>query len=735
MKKKLLSWLLILCLVVTLLPLTEQNASAATYTQSQITSKLNSMINGTSYGGKYKTGKTYGYQDCFEFARVVFNNIFGHTLNQLNYHGKYYYGNSNGTIKLVGRCYRSHTNYHCSCGGVDIATSSAKKKTTVLNSSNVKALIKKMQAGDLIQGVGTNGDCGYGSGRHQHTAIVYSVNKSKYTVRLYDANGNADNKIKLRTLSVSDLMNTNFGHCVSVYRSNKAVTAVSSSITLKAANSASSGKTVLSWSSYSGASKYYVYRKKGKSGIYSRIASTSSRSMTDTSAVNGGVYYYYVKAVSKSGKALKTSSAVCRTCDLARPTITGISNVASSGAITLSIKGVANANKYKIYRATSKNGTYSCIYNISRSKADKGGETVSFINAGATPGKTYYYKVRAVTTTNSSADSAASGYAYRTRDLARPVVSARTQSDGKIVLSWGKVSYADKYDIYRAVKGGTYSKLTTVTGTSYTDTRSLKDGTTYYYRVKAIDNSNSAATSANSITVIQKYENKVIGLVSEATYKAKYANSSLYSATPYYRYRTRSMQTTTSTSSSLSGWTLISKETGYKYGSWTTTKPSTSYESKSAYYYYTYVCDCKRLYWKSTKSDTCPNCKAKMRNLLKVYSSKNPASYYKKDTDGSYFTPKVIDKSNPGKFGTIYYMTYKGSSISKFTSTSKKNTSFLWPSSSLKQTVYRTKTPTTVYKYQKWGDWSSWSGWTSKYKENTNVEQRDTTVQYYILKK
>lgn len=734
MRKKILSLLIALCLLVTIFPINTQEVNAATYTQSQIKTKLQGMINGTSYGGKYKKGRNY--TNCFSFAKIIFKNLYGQSINNLNYHGKYYYANTSKTIKLVGRCYVNNLKYPCECGGRDIATSDAKKKTTTLNNTNLKNLIKKMQSGDLLQGVGVNGtNEKNGNGKHQHTAIVYSVNKSNYTVTIYDANGLADGVIRLRTLTISNLKDGNFGHCISVYRSNKASTTTSWQSSLKAKNYASSGKTVLSWNSYSGASKYYVYRRKASSKKYTRIATTKSKTYVDKKATNGTYYYYYVKAISKSGKTLKTSSKISRTCDLARPTFKSITCIPSNGAIKVSFKGVKNANRYKIYRATGKKGKYSCIYTIKRKKADKGGESLYFINKNTTPGKTYYYKIRAVTTKNVGANSAISKYCYRTRDLARPVVKAKTRSDGKIVLSWKKIKHADKYYVYRAVKGGKYSKIATITGTSYTNTKSLKNGKTYYYKVKAIDKSNSAAASSASIAVSKKYTNKIIGFVSASTYKSKYKNSKKYSAKPYYRYKTRSVKTTTSTSSYLSGWSLVSKTTSYNYGSWTTTKPSTNYESKSVYYYYAYVCKCRKLYWKSSKSDICSNCNTNMNNLLKIYTSNNPASYYKKDTDGSYFTPKTLDKSNPGKLGTIYYMTYNGNSISKFISTSNKNTSFLWPSSSLKATIYRTKTPKTIYKYQKYSNWSSWSSWTSKYKSNSNYVKRDTTVKYYIVKK
>lgn len=734
MRKKILSLLIALCLLVTIFPINLQEASAATTPKKIYSSDVNNRIKELqTLNGNYFTKNNkpcvkesgHGCSNC-NVTNVLANNS---TIRNLIYKHKgsknvssysnlpiHYYGSYKFTLGSSCVGFANFAEWYIFSNKTsDKVNTKAIKTSIYYNYTNMKKYVKPGDVLRLSKG---------------HSAIVISVGKSG--VKVINCNLNSSGA-KIST----EILYYNAWNCnVGISRASNYVTSSTTSwqSSLKAKNYASSGKTVLSWNSYSGASKYYVYRRKASSKRYTKIATTKSKTYVDKTATNGTYYYYYVKAVSKSGKTLKISSKISRTCDLARPLLKSITCIPSSGAIKISFKGVKNANRYKIYRATSKNGKYSCIYTIKRKKTDKGGESLSFTNKSTTPGKTYYYKIRAVTSKNIGADSATK-YCYRTRDLARPVVKAKTRSDGKIVLSWGKIKYADKYYVYRAVKGGKYSKIATVTSTSYTNSTSLKNGTTYYYKVKAIDSNKSAANSATSVAVSKKYENKVIGFVSESTYKSKYKNSKKYSAKPYYRYKTRSVQTTTSTSSSLSGWTLISKSTNYKYGSWTTTKPSSNYESKSVYYYYAYVCNCRKMYWKSSNSDTCSNCNTKMTNILKVYSSNNPSLYYKKDTDGSYFTPKTLDKSNPGKLGTIYYMTYNGNSISKFISTSSKNTSFLWPSSSLRTIVYRTKTPTTIYKYQKYGSWSNWSNWTSTYKANSTTQKRDTTTKYYILKK
>ena len=82
-----------------------------------------------------------------------------------------------------------------------------------------------------------------------------------------------------------------------------------------------------------------------------------------------------------------------------------------------------------------------------------------------------------------------------------PVVTASNDADtGKIVLTWPKVTGAAKYEIYRATsKTGTYSRRSTITKTTYTNTNA-EAGKTYYYKVKAIKSgANSAYSTVDKI--------------------------------------------------------------------------------------------------------------------------------------------------------------------------------------------------------------------------------------------
>ena len=79
---------------------------------------------------------------------------------------------------------------------------------------------------------------------------------------------------------------------------------------------------------------------------------------------------------------------------------------------------------------------------------------------------------------------------YSTCVLAKPVVTVTLNTSGKPVLSWNKVDGAVKYEVYRATSStGTYTKLTTITGTKLTNTSAVV-GTTYYYKVRAVSGEN-----------------------------------------------------------------------------------------------------------------------------------------------------------------------------------------------------------------------------------------------------
>ena len=158
----------------------------------------------------------------------------------------------------------------------------------------------------------------------------------------------------------------------------------------------STGKPYIKWAAVAGASKYEVYRSGSKDGTYTLLGTTTATNYTDNKANAGYTYYYKVKAVSKvsSGANSYYSVVIGATCHCARPSV---KITTSNGSPGLSWNAVAGASQYEVYRATSKNGSYTKMFTTSN---------LSYTNTSAKAGTTYYYKVKAVSKVKSTANSA-----------------------------------------------------------------------------------------------------------------------------------------------------------------------------------------------------------------------------------------------------------------------------------------------------------------------------------------
>ncbi len=213
---------------------------------------------------------------------------------------------------------------------------------------------------------------------------------------------------------------------------------------------------------------------------------------------------------------------------LEAPAVNG-SNVASSGKIKLTWNAVENAEKYVVYRSTSKTGTYSKMYTTSKT---------SYTNTNAKPGKYYYYYVVAVDANGVVSEK--SNIAGRTCDYARPAVTAsNVASTGKVKLTWSAVEGATSYKVYRSTKeNGTYTLMKTVKdgATTYTNTNAVA-GKKYYYKVRAYG-ANSSATSAYSVVDARTCDlPRPVVKITTSSGKPKLSWEKVTGATSYKVYR------------------------------------------------------------------------------------------------------------------------------------------------------------------------------------------------------
>ena len=155
-----------------------------------------------------------------------------------------------------------------------------------------------------------------------------------------------------------------------------------------------SGKPYIYWSAVDGANRYYVYRSTTKDGTYSFLGSTAKLNYTDSKADAGTTYYYKVKAGIVNGVKSNSSAAVTITCRCAKPVVK--ITLTQKGDPKLTWSAVTGASQYEVYRATSKNGTYTKMFTTSN---------LSYTNTSAKAGTTYYYKVKAISKVKSVANS------------------------------------------------------------------------------------------------------------------------------------------------------------------------------------------------------------------------------------------------------------------------------------------------------------------------------------------
>ena len=290
-------------------------------------------------------------------------------------------------------------------------------------------------------------------------------------------------------------------------------------------NSATSGKPVLTWNAVYGATSYRIYRSTSKGSGYSLLGTTTATSYTNTGAKAGTTYYYRVKACNDAGLSpysnIVSGQVKTVTPKPAAPVVK-IGNSASSGKPMLTWNAVSGATSYKVYRATSQNGTYSLLGTVT---------ATSYTNTGAKAGTTYYYKVKAV---NSAGESAYSNIVSG-RATVTTLTMGHSSTSGKPQLTWKAVSGATSYKVYRATtKNGAYSVINTTKARTYTNTGAAL-GTTYYYKVEAL---NAAGKSMGFSAVVDGKVAPVLAVgYSSVSGKPQLTWKAVPGATEYQVYR------------------------------------------------------------------------------------------------------------------------------------------------------------------------------------------------------
>ena len=302
-----------------------------------------------------------------------------------------------------------------------------------------------------------------------------------------------------------------------------------------------------------------------------------------------------------------------------------------------------------------------------------------------------------------------------------------TTSAGHPKLSWNAVPGASKYWIYRSTDGKNFKYYDSTTKTSYTN-NSTTIGTTYYYKVKAVDSS-GATTDYSTVKSIKCTPAAPSLRISRVNGKPKLSWDAVNSATKYWIYRStdgknfKYYDSTTKTSYTNSG---AASGTKYYYKV-KAVKVVNGNNVASAYSYAkSLVCTPAT----PNVSITSANGKPKLS-----WNAVNGATKYwiYRSTDGENFkyydsTTKTTYTNNSTTVGTRYYYKVKAVVVDN-------GTSYASAFSSAKSMVVRTAAPTLKTSAPEGTPSLSWNAvngadkyWVYRSTDGVNFKYYDTTT-------
>lgn len=167
---------------------------------------------------------------------------------------------------------------------------------------------------------------------------------------------------------------------------------------------------------------------------------------------------------------------------LATPRVTASNTTAG---VKIAWGKVDGAAKYRVFRKSGAGSWVKLTDTIGTAYTDKSVKS----------GTKYTYTVRCITKDGTGYTSAYDTAGKSVTYLAAPKVAKVENTASGVKITWGKVTGAAKYRIFRKTGSGGWSKLTDTIGTAYTD-KKVKSGTKYTYTVRCITKDGKSYTSA-----------------------------------------------------------------------------------------------------------------------------------------------------------------------------------------------------------------------------------------------
>lgn len=235
------------------------------------------------------------------------------------------------------------------------------------------------------------------------------------------------------------------------------------------------------WNEVEGAEGYRIYYKNNdKDEDYTLLATTAATSISVRDLSHTTPYQFKVAAyVVEFGKMYEGVPQVGKTAT--QPLKTSAPQLKQCSSSTkIQWARNARADGYKIYRQDSTtNGKYVLYKTIKDKTAN------TFVDKNVKGGKAYNYQVRAYREMYKGKTFIGEGATLRTvAGLHAPAISSTTSQLRRVSINWKKNSYANGYEIYYKADDADEFKYLTSTNNNFLNTKKLRAGHTYYFRIK-----------------------------------------------------------------------------------------------------------------------------------------------------------------------------------------------------------------------------------------------------------
>jgi hypothetical protein len=258
---------------------------------------------------------------------------------------------------------------------------------------------------------------------------------------------------------------------------------------------ATTGSISIEWNSVYGAKAYDVYVGTTSSNKTVR-GSSETINYTITGLTAGTTYYISITAKNDAGSSDSSPEISVVTKPLVPSGLT--KGTVTSHSIIVSWNAVSGADNYKVYAGTSADAMEV-----------KGSSTSTSYGLTLLPNTEYYIAVSSV---KSDEESELSGTITAKTKLAAPsgVVAEPLLASNAIRLTWNSVESAASYKIYRSLSEDSgYISITTTSTASYNDMERTQ-GTTYYYKVSAVDSSGVEGDQSQAVSAVVSSTTKAV---------------------------------------------------------------------------------------------------------------------------------------------------------------------------------------------------------------------------------